>query len=75
MKDRLLDGVLGVFGYGEGSAPGGNTKYRDVAASVLDWSEMGMFVGRPGGRHSPLDRGGKSLLCVRRAVKGGGCFV
>lgn len=36
-----------------------------VAVGVLDGSEMGMFVGRPGGggRHSPLGSGVKLALC------------
>lgn len=35
-----------------------------VAVSALDWSEMGMFVERPGERHSPLGSEGKAFaLC------------
>lgn len=35
-----------------------------------------MFVGRPGGRHSPLGSGGsKALLCVRRAVERDGAAL
>lgn len=36
-----------------------------VAVGVLDGSEMGMFVGRPGEgeRHSPLGSGVKLALC------------
>lgn len=34
-----------------------------VALGVLDGSEMGMFMGRPGERHSPLGSGVKLALC------------
>lgn len=51
-----------------------------VAVGVLDGSEMGMFMGRPGERHSPLGSGvklalceegreGMGLLCVKSAVE------
>lgn len=59
VKDRLLDGVLGVLDLGRGlldEVTPSTGAYR-VAVSVLDWSEMGMFAGRPGGRHSPLGGG------------------
>lgn len=36
---------------------------RGPRVDVLDGSEMGMFVGRPGERHSPLGSGVKLALC------------
>lgn len=63
MEEQLSGGGLGILARGRGVLLLDQVRGPRVAVGVLYGSEMGMFVGRPGERHSPLGSGVKLALC------------